>query len=452
MENPLNQQAPPLALNIQNIEALPQFADVAGVEPSTQGFTPANWNDDLFGMIPIWHGLELDVNQMITVGAAWLANITTGEITQRTAINGLKLALSLKSMDPGNANPLLIQQERPVGNPPANILARENCPNLDLFPQTRFVAHQQVLPLGGPDLDAANQAEYAPLIIPEAEINAMPEDEDEQKKRAYCFIAAFMMKLLVKSADNVLRSQDVMKKRFVGFYGPSKTVSRFRITLIQAETYREALNYQSKIITTYTHALAYTQQTKTNQLSVRENGVLSYLGYLPFSYMGFHVYTLMLELKALSKVPLSVLLTLFNADIMAPTLMKIAEVVRVFERTVENPNRTIYFRYCAAWGPHYFAALRSKNCAYLLCTVSSAWKTVAAGRDGADPSRIVATQGLSQQMKRTLNRAGVIIGETLKASMLGGAGVSAAYTQAMADQGHEEEAAGEGEWDEYLQD
>ncbi|DBA36860.1 TPA_asm: N [Coptis gammacytorhabdovirus 1] len=414
-------------IDIGAMQSVAAFATLSNVIPSTQGTPEADWNLNAFGSIPIWNDVYIDAEQKLAIGQTWLENITSNRITTRTAIRGLRLAMSLSSMNPANNNSLFFQQDRgEVAE--NNISARVPIPNTDNFSDTPFTLRaQQVMP--GP-VQEMNGVQAVPLA-PQAPVNAV-EDSDTQKRTSYCFLAAFMMRLLVKGPDNVVTGLANMKLRYESFYGPSRTVSTFTVSLMQATAYRDALQSQSLIASTYTHSLAHTNQEMGNVLDQRESGVLSYLGFLPFSYTGMHAYSLMMELKSSTKIALDKLLSLFYSDITAPALLKVATILRDYERTTEYPERNITFRYCTLWAPQYFASVRSRNCIHLLYTVAFAWKTISSGNVNADPSRIAAVGTLSDSMKGTLKRAGEIIGESLKRNMLGGNMVSPAFAMAMA--------------------
>ncbi|XP_009622839.1 uncharacterized protein [Nicotiana tomentosiformis] len=399
-------------LNTMNVPAA--YTAAANLIPLTQGLPEENWSDDKKGAIPIWHVIPLDDNNTVTVGAEFLQQISNNTISVKTAINCFKLAMSLKSPDTGVADPLLSQADRPAAataNP--TVLAREEMPASDTFPNTPYTLQApQVVPGPAPAviLPVANAAAAAHVaVVPQA-----GEDTQEEKRYAYCFIAAYLMKLLVKSADNVVTGLTAMRTRYEGFYGPARTVATFSLSQAQAIALKKGLASREKIMVTYTMALAHTQSQAAGTLGTREMWILSYLGFLPFSYNGLHAYTLLIDLKNFSKVPLGKLMSLFHVNITAPALSKIAYIVQNLERTTDNPNRDVYFRYCSSWGPQYFQSLRSRHCTHLLYTVAWAWKTIAPGHPNADPENIAAISSLSRTMKTTLKQAGIIIGESLK--------------------------------------
>ncbi|DBA36884.1 TPA_asm: N [Fraxinus gammacytorhabdovirus 1] len=419
-------------IDIRAINPIPAYAQIANALPTPQGEPDADWTNNDVNRVNFWHGTTLNDAQVLTTGQEWIAEIEAGTISARTAAKGLKLAMSLKSMEAGANNFLLSQAPRGEALN-EGVPALVNMPGIEMFGSTPFTMRAQQVVVGPiqPLLPVAAVAAPANVNVQEPEI-PQGEDTEAEKRHAYTFLAAYMMKLLIKSADNILLGVPNMRNRFESFYGPARAVTGFRLNMEKASAYKEALLSQGNILTTYTMALAYTQSAASANHSVREKGVLSYLGYLPFSYSGLHAYTLMIELKNFTNIGLDRLLSLFQADINSPALLKITHIIRHLERTVAEPERATYFRYCAHWSPRYFSILRSRKCAYLLYTVACAWKILSAGHENADPERIVAVNTLSDSMKRTLKIAGEIIGESLKQNMLGGAGSSIAYTLAMA--------------------
>lgn len=431
-------------IDIRGLVPNPAYASVAAAQPAPHGDPEADWRDADINLISVWHGTSLDDAAILTVGQEWLNEITTGNICGRTAARGLKLSMSLKSMEAGRVAHLLTQVgrgEAAEGDVPALV----NMPGIEQFGSTPFTLRAQQV-IAGPAQAMLPVAAAAAPPAQNVQEPAVPEGQDTEteKRYAYTFLAAYLMKIMIKSVENVIQGIPNMRARFESFYGPARAVTGFRLSMERAAAYKEALLSQGNILTTYTLALAHTQHAASANHSVKERGVLSYLGYLPFSYSGLHAYTLMIELKNFTNIGLDRLLSLFQADINSPALLKIAQIVRELERTVEHRDRSTYFRYCANWSSKYFACLRSRKCTYLLYTVACAWRVLAAGHENADPERIVAIGTLAESMKRTLKIAGEIIGESLKQNMLGGAGSSAAYTLAMAAPRPAPAAAAEG--------
>ncbi|DBA36906.1 TPA_asm: N [Lonas gammacytorhabdovirus 1] len=440
-------------LDISQIPVRVAYNVAAGHTPSLSGTPAADWDDANIHRIQIWHNVQLTNAEILTRGAAFLTSLTTGVISSRTAAIGLRLAMSLKTMEPGSDDNLL---SLPPRNAEAaeNQLAVVNMPDLTNFTEVAFELRrpQLILEQGNPLTVGVDIGQNAEPVVQEGDNQNLPPDADAVKIRAYTYLAAYLMRLLVKDSPNAIRGLNNMKAKFQSFYGPSRVIREFDITLPQAQAYKDALISQSKISNTFTLGLAYTQNEASANHTDREVGLLSYLGYLPFSYTGLHAYTLMVELSNLSHAPLPRLLTLFQADVNQSALMKIADIVHRYERTVQNPNRSTYFRYCALWGAHYFEPIRSKSCPHLTYTVAHAWKMLSATNETADPNKIAATAGLSEPMKRTLRLAGQIIGESLKSNMLGGPDVSQAYTLALQDPeaGFDDQQEDEENWEDVL--
>ncbi|DBA36865.1 TPA_asm: N [Cuscuta gammacytorhabdovirus 1] len=403
------------ALNIHN-----DFNAVDGITPSLSGTPEAVWNDADFNRIPGWSGVILEDAQIIGAGEVWLANISANTISIRTVIRGLRLAMSLRSVDPSRQGSLLAMRDRSTI---AGAVQYEPLPELETFSDTPFTLRAQQIQQGQ---NVGTAAEAAPP----PQIPQVGAETESSKRSAYTFLAGYMMRLLVKDPDNLVNGIPNMKQRYESFYGPSRIVSGFALNRMQANAYRDACVSQSKIITTYSMALAYTQNDGGRD--ERETGVLSYLGYLPFSYTGMHAYTLLMELRRATGVSPGKLLTLFYADVNKAALNTIRTILLQFERTTEHPERNVYFRYSACWGSHYFASLKSRNCPYLVYTAAAASKVLAATTASSDPEKIAAVQSLSDQMKRTLKLAGEIIGNSLKQNMLSGTQASQAYTLALA--------------------
>ncbi|DBA36845.1 TPA_asm: N [Argyranthemum gammacytorhabdovirus 1] len=440
-------------IDVSRVQVRAIYNVAAGHTPSLSGTPAADWQDANIHTIQMWHNVQLTNAEITRMGPTFLTHLTTGSISSRTAATGLRLAMSLKTMEPGSDNLLLTLPPRPE-EAGENELAIVSMPALANFSEVAFELRrpQLILEQGNPLAAGIEIGQEEEPQAQEGNGQDLPADTDFMSMRAYTYIAAYLMRLLVKDAPNAVRGINNMKAKFQSFYGPSRTIRGFTLTLPQAQAYKDALIGQSKISSTYTLSLAYTQNEASANHTEREVGLLSYLGYLQFSYTGLHAYTLMVELSNLSHAPLPRLLTLFQADVNQRALVKIAEIVNRYERTVENPTRSTYFRYCALWGAHYFEPIRSKNCPHLTYTVAHAWKMLSATNPNADPDKIAATAGLSEPMKRTLRYAGQIIGESLKNTMLGGPDVSNAYTIALQNpEGQDEDDQSDDEdWDTVL--
>nr|DBA36896.1 TPA_asm: N [Heliosperma gammacytorhabdovirus 1] len=413
-------------IDIDSIQVPLGLETVANAQPATQGPAAADWNTANFGSIKIWSGVSLDDAQVLTLGNDLIANIVNNNISAQTAVKCLRLAMSLRTMNAGANNHLIVPQERV--NDAAHPNAMINIPNIEAFSSTAFsLRPTQVVATGNA------QAVVVVANVPATRVLREGADSEVQKRSSYSFIAAFLMRLVVKSAENVAQGVPNMKVRYETFYGPASTASSFAITLQQAATLKEALLSQTLIGQTFTHAIANTHQNHMAELTSHESGVLSYLGYLPLSYTGMHAYNLIMEIKYSTHIGLDKVLALFYCDITAPAITKIADIVNNYERTEEFPDRDVTFRYCTLWGPQYFSSLRSKNSVHLVYTAACAWSTIKSGGSSADPESIAAINSLSQTMKRTLKRAGQIIGEALKSKMLKGANASEAFGMALED-------------------
>ncbi|DAF42328.1 TPA_asm: N [Gymnadenia densiflora virus 1] len=398
---------------------------------------PKDWDDIYFGMIPIWGDLPLPDDQILTVGGEFIQELTLGNITIKTAIKGLRLSLSLKSMNPSNTRNLIIPPIRPA-QATATMLANDPLPELDSFSNQSFyilaqqaVGEQQQTALMLPGSNPAPNQDNTQVVLPEA-------DSNKALMTSYAFLATYLMKLLVKNPSNVFLGITNMKEKYNSFYGPSRLINLFSCTLVQLIAYRGALLSQSQIGTSYTVAVAQTHQIQYLTLNQQEQGVLSYLCFLPFAYTGMHAYTMMISLRSFSNMPLGKLLTLFYSDMTVLALRKIADIVKNHERTVSNPNRSVLFRYCAPWAPNYFFDVRSKNCPHLIFTIATVWNKLKDPTEASDPLKIASIDQVSASMRKSLEKAGAIIANTLKKNMLAGIGASPAFIMALEEEEAEE--------------
>ncbi|DBA36855.1 TPA_asm: N [Celery gammacytorhabdovirus 1] len=455
MARPLTQTQ----INLDGLQTLNAYNDLDNVTVSLRDNPPLDWSHNLrFGTVPIWGNASLDNDQIITVGAEWLAAVTAANVSQQVAVKGLRLALSLRSIMHSDQK-IIFQQERPAvaGADPAHpISANTDIPltntfSTDLFsirtPPAREVRDQG---LDGVEGQVANIAADFRIENP---ANEDVQDSVNKRVVSYCFLAAYLMRLLVKDANNIVASLPSMKNRFESFYGPSRTVAGFVITSREAQTYKDVLISMGAISVTYVHALAYTHNDRFDELDERERGLLGYLALIHFAYSGIHSINLMADLQKETHAPLGLLLTLFHNDVTAPALRKMRQIYQDYERTEAAPNRSITHRYCTHFGQDYFAQLRTRNCGHLVYTIIHALKVFKVHNDISDPERIAAIQSLGVPMRNTLRLAGTIIGNTLRSRMLGGEGASAAYNLALMEQNREaddDDSEEDEEWDQEI--
>ncbi|DBA36850.1 TPA_asm: N [Carrot gammacytorhabdovirus 1] len=448
-------------MDLTNFAASADYAAVQNIVPSLRDQPSQNWDHDtMFGTVRIYSGASLDRAQAEQIGRTWLEDLNNTTISTRTAYKGLRLAMSLRPLNERGDEVIVFQQDRRNANDPDNnnLGIRENFPNLNDISGEALIIRQPRAPLTDPNIalqegEAGNAAvgDVDREFITVRNANA-PEDNEVRRVTAYSFLAAYLMKLIVRDPGTVVTGLQTMKNRFENFYGVSTTIANFELTLQQAQTYKDALTSSGMIGSTYTHAIAYTHNEMMNRLDDKEKGMLSYLAFIQFSYTGLHALNLMTQLQQKTNVPLNVLMTMFKSDVTSAALTCMTHVFSQLERTPTNLNRPLTHRYCTHWGQHYFVPLRTKQCPYLAYTLAHALGSVERQEGTADASRIVGAQHMSLEMKRTLARAGQIIGNTLKSRMFGGTGASAAYALAIQETRVPEEDEDDEEDDEDYED
>ncbi|DAF42351.1 TPA_asm: N [Trachyspermum ammi virus 1] len=441
---------------IPNFTAFQEYAPLENVLPSLKDNPPIDWDHNTrFGRVPIWSDAPYDRAQILANGPTWLTAIAEVNISLRTAVIGMRLALSLRSIL--NIDQSIIYQQPRPDEEDTNLirprLAITRLPEMNTF-STDLISRRTPNARQAPGAVGELQGAEAAVAVAAAGFTVAPPENqgnDTENKRlaAYCYLAAYLMKLLIKDPSNVVSGVANMKTRYESFYGTSQTVSQFTLNITQAQTYKDALSNLGMISSTYVHALAYTHNDMLNQLDERERGLLGYLGFLHFSYSGLHSVNLMMDLQKETNASLSVLLSLFHSDVTAAALRKMRHLLSDVERTSTHPDRPITHRYCTHFGQEYYGQLRSRNCPHLVYTLVAAMKVFKVTEEYADPERIAAVQSLSANMKNTLRIAGTIVGNTLKSRMLAGTNASAAYTLAIAEQGAQPqpEQDDDQEWD-----
>ncbi|DBA36645.1 TPA_asm: N [Durio betacytorhabdovirus 1] len=243
--------------------------------------------------------------------------------------------------------------------------------------------------------------------IAEAEIT-------DSEKIFYPFLAAYLMKLLVKTEYNVRQGIANMLIRFTGFYsksGPDNLVlaeewTRVAKTLIVSEP-KIAISWVKTFV-------PYEKATKTD---TKDLGLVRFLAILPLSYTGMHAYKLYGEVKLASKQTNKFLIHSLSHPITLPGLKQIVNILNDYEKQIPTSTTPVRdydpsFKYARLLSPQYFMELQTKNCpALVYVLVELLYKYRKYEETRQNPSSIVGMSSVPDNVRVSLQKAASMIYE-----------------------------------------
>ncbi|ATN96434.1 N protein [Maize yellow striate virus] len=225
---------------------------------------------------------------------------------------------------------------------------------------------------------------------------------DEELVKNATFIAAFLLRILTKSVDNVTAAWTGMKSRFTNFYGDPmmtevKTPGRDYLSDL-----KNLLASDPKIGHTWVKVVASAE----HRLDVSENtaGMIRFLAVLPLSLTGMHAYKLFLEIKRQSNLESKWILQELITPRTLPALIEIKKILVNFEdRTTEKKSGK--FRYARLMSPAFFQELQTKNCPDLVYVEVCILNRYEAFPSTQDPNKIIGIEKVPESMKERLKNA-----------------------------------------------
>ncbi|DAF42309.1 TPA_asm: N [Anthurium amnicola virus 1] len=224
------------------------------------------------------------------------------------------------------------------------------------------------------------------------------------------FLAAFLLKMIIKSADNVTASWNPMKARFKNFFNKSAPEGWPSPSKAILEDIRATLSADPIIGRTWCKMIAVYEHSEVDHT---ETGMMRYLAFLQLGYAGMHALKLLLQVKQVGKYQMGWLMGEMAYPETIPALDEIHMIGTKFEKHDKNTRYTPYFKYARIISPEYFQKVQTKNCPALVYLLVSILNEVQGGGEGyQNPENIVGISSLGANLKEKLRLAAVHIVES----------------------------------------
>ncbi|DBA36683.1 TPA_asm: N [Justicia betacytorhabdovirus 1] len=226
------------------------------------------------------------------------------------------------------------------------------------------------------------------------------------------FLAAYLMKLLVKPVTNVLLGVENMRRRYLSFY-PEVGEVTVNLEKEGLERLRARLASDHKILASWIYHTAY-YEYKTNATEV-DAGIVRFLANLQFSFNGMTAYGLFRELLiATGEDPAEWLVKLWTSQTKR-AIQVIFKILNEHESIIiedKTEKRSWLFKYARLLDPQYFLDIQPSQCVsliYLMVKCLGHYKSYSAL---ANPEKIAVLTRLGVSQKEYLDSHAEILTES----------------------------------------
>ncbi|AYR67253.1 nucleocapsid [Yerba mate chlorosis-associated virus] len=237
---------------------------------------------------------------------------------------------------------------------------------------------------------------------------------DEEFIRSSKFVAAFLMRLLIKTSDSVIKAWVKLPERYHSFYGEEiSSCYKEKIKKEALEAIKMKLTSNPLFASTWVFCFNYTEQNFSAKSP--EYNIINYLAIIPLGFAGMHALKLFLAYHNVTLCDETWLLNVLRAPENNPALMEIDTIMRKWFPK-ENNIGTGLFKYARLVDSSYFQCLQTKNCpslVFLLVTLLSNHSALPAG---ADPNLIVGISNVSQTVRDEMTLAASLIHKSIPKS------------------------------------
>ncbi|ATS17308.1 nucleocapsid protein [Cabbage cytorhabdovirus 1] len=385
--------------------------------------TSVPWSDTELSKIPIYRVNAINAAKCLTLGRTVFENLNAGTVTAALADMCLALAVSLPKPALATFEHLLTPIPATIGTGVAFNQPEVNdaAPSLTATQQMALNRARERLQT---ETDAERQADLQRTIdrleqqVNGERVNAPANHVNESDATAYCFLAAFIMKLNGKAEDAFQEGIAKMKIRYPAWYeGGSQVLLNFNPTLETLKALRTIFNRRPEILSTWVMTVAVNENREGVMLPTHQ-GLLNYLVCQQYSYFGMHAYSLLLSIHEATGIKLGQLLREMDCPITRAGVMAAFDLIKNHEITSKNPARTTYFRYARVWNSNYFRALQSSNCTTLVYVAAKVAKITSAQKVGGDPMEIYALKNIDEVMLTRLNKVAAKMSELILTAMM----------------------------------
>ncbi|QBJ27588.1 nucleocapsid protein [Maize sterile stunt virus] len=355
---------------------------------STSLIPGIEFSDDEFDKIPVYSPASLNDNQLVAAATKLLESLGKKNCAAGMQYYILVLAQRLSKTERGQYESFL-GEDRPSGGS-----------DLDTSIKNHIYADVTVTDSEKAGKSTEEVAKIrADKIFGSENTNPFKTQKDEDLIKNATFIAAFLLRALTKSVENVMAAWPGMKARFLSFYGMSmlqnvKTPDR---------------NYVSDLKNLFAsdpkvgHTWVRTVASAEHRLPVNDNtaGMIRFLGVLPLSMTGMHAYKLFLEIKRQSNLGSKWLLREMTCPRTKPGLKEIRKILINFEDRVSE-KKSGKFKYARLMSPAFFQHLQTKSCpdlVYIEICILNKYEAFPANQD---PNKIIGIERVPDSMKEQL--------------------------------------------------
>ncbi|KAK0600885.1 hypothetical protein LWI29_019189 [Acer saccharum] len=310
---------------------------------------PKTWNDaSELPKIPIYTVSPMTSSKIVLIGQKMIENLVGSRASNDLVDTMLYLAVSLR--DPGdttkaflNAPDTAIWKRADLAEPNAN--------------DTKAALRKRFDEIRNKNRTGSTSTPAEPETV-----NAVVGDEDsiDDRASAYCYIAAYLMRLHVCQPDSFIKSIKRMQERFKGWYAAGhKVIDSFQLEKSMANSIKQAFVRRSGVISTWVMWVAYNENE--TEMGKKNKELMEYLSGQVFQYIGMHALTLTVALQQVTKCDMGFLLGELKCPMTREAVQAIDHLLQNHELVKEKPGSKTYFRYARVWDSDYFLEIQSKN-------------------------------------------------------------------------------------------
>ncbi|DBA36768.1 TPA_asm: N [Phellodendron betacytorhabdovirus 1] len=220
----------------------------------------------------------------------------------------------------------------------------------------------------------------------------------------WAFYAAYILKLFVKTPENVILGEQNMRNRYLGFY-PGGVAGEGFLSNAALERIKIKMKAHPIVLNTWIGMTA-TYESNSDSTS-QEAGIIRYVANIQFGYNGMHGYGLFREVLIATKWKTGQAIVKMWMDPTAQALNMINSIINKHESVI-NPDgttlkRATFFRYARAVDPRFFLDLQPSQCLSLLYICSKILNHFVAQSELANPLKMVALSKLGEKQAKFLD-------------------------------------------------
>lgn len=404
INKPQAQASQPMARSAEaEMELNRRYGHLAGVVIASGNLLPKTWSDSELSKINTYNVKQLDSAQSMIVGSALLMEIRNDKVSRDLLYKILLLAISLPL--PGGDVDAHLLTPPPDGYGTQSMEAKIDTENNQ--DDELAEAEAELLAMSKEREKKKNKkkatSSIANVLLENLDVKGDDAGEDNRKRDmsacAYCYLAAHLLRLAIKTPESFLRPIENFKARYQGWYDDgSDILVNLGLTDEFATSLREALGRDPPLVNTWVMWVAYNENE--GNMDRRNSSMLDYLAGQVFSYMGMKGYQLTMDIQKSTMCDMSTLLSELKCRLTRQAVLTIEDVLR----HEKLPNRKTYFRYSRVFDPGYFSNLQTKKCPALVYLLAKTYKEISTSTsEASDPLSIYGIRNIGDGLKESLD-------------------------------------------------